>query len=91
MPKKGEQKVAKVPKEVKQDNEPKRADFKLRNYTEDNLNDDISKIQKQIKKLELSINEHDAELEEKRSNHKKLKAQLLEMEGIKQLLPDLEI
>jgi septal ring factor EnvC (AmiA/AmiB activator) len=91
MPKKGETKQPKEPKEVKQDNEPKRADYKLRNYTEDNVNDDIAKIQKQIKKLELSINEHDPELEKKRSDHKEFQKQLKEMEAIKQLLADIEI
>jgi hypothetical protein len=40
MPKKGETKQPKEPKEVKQDNEPKRADYQLRNYSEDN--DDIT-------------------------------------------------
>jgi septal ring factor EnvC (AmiA/AmiB activator) len=91
MPKKGETKQPKEPKEVKQDNEPKRADYKLRNYTEDNVNDDIAKIQKQIKKLELSINEHDADLERKKSEHKEFHKQLKEMEVIKQLLTDIEI
>jgi septal ring factor EnvC (AmiA/AmiB activator) len=91
MPRKGETKQPKEPKEVKQDNEPKRADYKVRNYTEDNVNDDIAKIQKQIKKLEVSINEHDAELEKKRSDHKEFHKQLKEMEAIKQLLADIEI
>jgi peptidoglycan hydrolase CwlO-like protein len=94
MPKKGEikqPKQPKEPKEVKEDNQPKRADYKLRNYTEDNVNDDIAKIQKQIKKLELSINEHDKELDKKNSDHKELKKQLQEMEAIKQLLANVEI
>mmetsp|Transcript_7119 Transcript_7119/g.7463 ORF Transcript_7119/g.7463 Transcript_7119/m.7463 type:complete len:90 (-) Transcript_7119:741-1010(-) len=77
--------------EVKKVDQPIRADYKLRNYTEDNLNEDIRKIQKLIKKLELSINEHDNELEKKRSDHKELKKQLQEMEGIKKLLIGLEV
>jgi hypothetical protein len=91
MPKKGETKQPKEPKEVKQDNEPKRADYQLRNYSE--VNDEIAKIQKQIKKLELlvSINEHDTELEKKRSDQKEFNQQLKEMEAIKQLLMDIEI
>ena len=49
MPKKSDKQATakeqkEVKKEVKQDNEPKRADYKLRNYTKDNLNDDINKI-----------------------------------------------
>jgi uncharacterized protein (UPF0371 family) len=88
MPKKGEKKEL---KEVKQDKEPKRADFKLRNYTEDNLIEDITKLKKQIEKLELSINAHDAELEKKRTDHKEFQKQLKEMETIKELLAKVEI
>lgn len=93
MPKKGEIKEPKQPKEVKEvkHEEPKRADFKLRNYTEDNVNDDIAKIQKQLKKLELSINEHDKELEKKNSDHKELQDHLKNLETIKQLLTNVEI
>jgi hypothetical protein len=88
MPKKGEKKEL---KEVKQDNEPKRADYKLRNYTEDNLIDDITKLKKQLDKLEISINAHDAELEQKRANHKECQKQLKEMEAIKDLLAKIEV
>ncbi len=78
--------------EVNEDNnEPKRADYKLRNYTKDSLHEDINKLQKQIKKLEQSINEHDSELEEKRANQKKLKQRLQEMVSIQELLAKIQM
>lgn len=77
--------------EDKEDNKPKRADYKLRNYAEDNLIEDINKLQKQIKKLEQSINEHDLELEEKRMNHQKLKHKLQEMIMIQELLNKIQL
>ena len=88
-PKKAIQK--KEPKEEKQDNEPKRADYKLRNYTEDNLLEDMSKIQNKLKKLQQSINEHDSELEIKRNDHKKLQQELKDMETIKELLTKIQV
>ena len=88
-PKKAIQK--KEPKEEKQDNEAKRADYKLRNYTEDNLLEDMSKIQNKLKKLQQSINEHDSELEIKRNDHKKLQQELKDMETIKELLTKIQV
>ena len=92
MPPKGQKKAQpKVEPKVKQDNEANRADYKLRNYAEDNLIDDIRRIQKQIKRTEQSINEHDAELDKKRTNHKKLKQRLQEMMSIQELLNNIAV
>lgn len=39
----------------------------------------LVRFKKLIKKLEISINQHDSELDKKRSDHKELKKQLDEM------------
>lgn len=84
--------IKKVEPEKKEINEPaKRADFKLRNYAEDNILIDISKLEKQLKKLEQSINAHDSELEIKRNDHKELQQRLKELISIQELLSKITI
>lgn len=77
--------------EKKYDIVEKRVDYKLRNYTEDNLIEDIAKLKKQIDKVLQSINQHDQELEVKRNNHKELTKELQELEKIKELLVQINI
>lgn len=88
-PEKGEKEiVAKVPKKK---SSPERTKLVVKDFAEASVNESITKMQKQIKKLEASIKDHDIELEEKRSKLEKLNEELVSLELIRNFIPSVHV
>ncbi len=80
--------IAKVPKKK---SSPERTKLVVKDFAEASVNESISKMQKQIRKLESSIKDHDIELEEKRNRLEKLNEELASLELIRNFIPSVHV
>lgn len=79
------------PKKKTQVKPKERAKLVVKDFAEASVNKSIMKLQKQIKSIELSIEDHDKELDDKKDKLKKLHEELDELELIRNFIPSVHV